>query len=159
MGKRKGNILAIAAVAILMIAAVAVSPLPTVAQQVGDQVLISMKFVNAGVGAKGAGVLQTGELSTLSAAVASATRAEVVAAPATGSVYLRGVVIEKSAGATGVVTISYGTGTNCATSPTTIAAFTNPPIGTIPLGVAVASTKALCLTTEGVNTSARALTN
>lgn len=157
--KSRNGILAGLLIAVAMVIALASTPAPTSAQESPAQKVMSQKFVSNGVGTQGAGVLQTGELSTLSAAVASATRTEVVAAPSSGSTYIRGLVIEKSAGGTGVVTLSYGTGTNCGTGTTTIVVFTNPPIGTIPLGIANTAAKALCITTEGANTSARALTS
>lgn len=121
-----------------------------------------MMTVDSGAAAKGAGVLQTGEVSTLSSAVASATRAQVVAAPTAGSIYLRGIWIEKSATSTGVVTVSYGTGTNCGTGTTTLLSLTAAtsqilPFGYEPIGIQVPATKALCLVTEGANTSVRAL--
>lgn len=130
------------------------------AAQVGEQTLISMKFINAGVQAQASGVLQTGQVSSLSAAVASGTDAQVVAATGAGlSTYIQAVVVEKSAGATGVVTVEYGTGTNCATGKTTIVTYTNPLQNTIPLGILVPAAKAVCLVTEGANTSARILYN
>jgi len=132
----------------------------THAQEVWQQVILNT--LEKGAKAKGVSVLQVGEVSTLSSAVASATRAEVVAAPPAGSIYLRGIWIEKAATSAGLVTVSYGTGTNCATSPTTIlslAAATGQilPFGYQPIGIQVPATKALCLVTEGSDTSVRAL--
>jgi hypothetical protein len=130
----------------------------------GEQVLLSLKMLDAGPSAQGAYTLQTGEESTLSAAVASATLTEVVAAPTAGSVYLRGIWIEKSVTATGSILVRYGTGTNCGTGTTTLISLTAAagqtfPFGYIPIGAQIPSTKALCLVTEGANTSVRALTN
>jgi hypothetical protein len=121
-----------------------------------------MTDVASGPAAKGNGVLQVGEVSTLSAAVASAARTQVVAAPTAGSIYLRGLWIEKSATSSGLVTVSYGTGTNCGSGTTTLlslAAATSQtlPFGYQPIGIQVPATKALCLVTEGANTSVRAL--
>jgi len=137
---------------------------PAAAQQVGDQVLISMKFVKSGPTSQGAGALQTGEVSTLSAAVASATLTEVVAAPASGSIYLRGIWIEKSTTGTGSVLVRYGTGTNCGTGTTTLLALTAATSQTFgfgyhPIGVQLPAANALCLGTDAATTGVRALTN
>lgn len=149
------------AVSALLIATPWTSPS---AQESPAQVTMQQKFVNQGVQAKGAGVALHGELGTLSAAVASATRTQVVAAPAAGvSTILRGVLVESATAATGVVTISYGTGTNCATSPTVITSLaagtsTVIPIGYVPLNVVVPAAKAVCITTDAATTSARVST-
>jgi len=129
------------------------------AQQNGDQQLLNMSWIRTGVSSRGARVLQTGELSTLTAAVASATRAKVADGSASTNIYLRGVVIEKSAGGTGVVTVSTGTGTNCGTSTDVIVVFTNPLSTVIPLGILLTTGEDVCITTEGANTSARLLVN
>jgi hypothetical protein len=154
-----------AAVALVAIMLMLLMPQAAVqAQQVGSQVLISMKFIKAGVGSQGAGVLQTGEVNNLSAAVASGTTAQVVAAPASGSIYLRGLWVEKMTTATGSINVIYGTGTNCGTGTTTLlsmsmAASQIPTVGEYKLGVLVPATKALCLQTDAATTSVRALTN
>lgn len=124
----------------------------------------AFKAVLDGVGAQGAGVLQTAPLYTLSAAVASATRAQVVAAPGAGSIYLAGILVETATNSAGIVTVSYGTGANCGTGTTTLFTLglgtgSSPfPVGFYPVHVLVPATKALCLTTDGATTSARALT-
>ncbi len=127
----------------------------------GDQQMARVRFVKDGVQAQGSGILQIGEAGTLSAAVASATRTEVVAAPTAGSIYLKGIWVEKATATTGLVTVSYGTGANCATGPTTILSIGagSPAIGFYPVNTIVPATKALCLTTDAATTSARALTN
>jgi hypothetical protein len=116
--------------------------------------------VSNGVGAQGAGVLQVGTLGTISAAVASATMTQVVAAPGSGSIVLLGIFVEKATATTGLVTVSSGTGTNCGTGTATLLSIGagSPPIGFYPVGALVGTTKALCLTTDAATTSARALT-
>lgn len=135
----------------------------TKAQETADQVLLNMTFVKNGVSAQGAKTLQVGEVSTLSAAVASATTTQVVAAPASGSVYLRGIWVEKFTTATGSVNVIYGTGTNCGTGTTTLMSLTaaagqNFQFGYYPIGVAVPAANALCLQTDAATTGVRALT-
>jgi hypothetical protein len=145
---------------LLVMVAVTFMPQPVAhaAQAVGEQALLKMRFINDGVQALGSGVLQAESVSTLSAAVASATRASVATAPAAGNIYIKGVVIEKSAGGTGVVTISEGTGTNCGTNTAVIVTFTNPVVSTIPLGIQTPTAlRDVCITTEGASTSARIL--
>jgi len=116
-----------------------------------------------GVGALGAGVKQVATLGTLSAAVASATRTEVVAVNA-GARVLLGVIIETATNAAGIVTVSTGTGTNCGTSTATKVVFgigtaTSPlPVGYYPVNALVAAGSAICLTTDASTTSARVLT-
>jgi len=116
--------------------------------------------VSNGVGAQGAGVLQVGRLGTLSAAVASATMTQVVAAPGSGSIVLLGVFVEKATATTGLVTVSSGTGTNCGTGTATLLSIGagSPAIGFYPVESLVGTTKALCLTTDAATTSARVLT-
>ena len=138
------------------------SPPPAAQGRSGDQQMARMRFVNDGVQALGSGVLQSGEVGTLSAAVATTTRTQVVAAPAAGlSIYLRGVWVEKATATTGSITVTQGTGTDCATSPIVILTIGagSPAIGYYPVNVLVPATKALCLTTDAATTSARALTN
>lgn len=125
---------------------------------VADQIILQMTFANGGPQAKGAGVLQIGQVNTLTAAVASATRAEVVAAPAAGSIYLRALLVEKATASTGSVTVSLGTGTNCGTGTVVVAGpIIVPLVGNLPLGIQLTAAKALCLTTDGAGTSVRAL--
>lgn len=148
-----------AALALVLVAVIAMF-IPAVrveAQQVGSQVLLAMKFVNAGPQAKGASILQTGEVSTLSAATSN-TIAKVVTAPAAGSIYLRGIVVEKVSGATNTVLLSTGTGTNCGTGTAVLLGpITNAPVGYIPLGIQVTAVKDLCVTTDGATTVVRVL--
>src|SRR4051812_24728736 len=158
--KFRTKAIAIFAVLVMAICISMFTPVATVAQQVGDQVLLSMKFISGGVQTQGAGVLQVGEVNTPSAAVATATLTEVVAAPASGSIYVRGVFVEKSTGAAGTYTLKYGTGTNCGTGTTTILGpVTNPTIGFNRIEVLVAAGKALCLQTDAATTLVRSLTN
>jgi hypothetical protein len=126
------------------------------AQQVGDQVLRQMRLISNGVGSAGSGILQTGDLSNLSAAVATATLTRVVTAPASGSTYIRGVVVEKSTGAGGTFTIQTGTGTNCGTGTTLLLGpVTNPPIQQYYLGVLAPAGKDVCIQTDAGTTSVR----
>jgi len=124
----------------------------------------AFKAVKDGVGAQGAGVQQTATLGTLSAAVASATAVEVVAAPGTGSTVLLGLIIEKATNAAGTVLVTYGTGTNCGTGTTTLLSFGPATassllnLGYYPVNALVPAAKALCLTTDANTTSVRALT-
>ncbi len=67
--------------------------------------------------------------------------------------------MEKSAGGTGVITVSTGTGTHCGTSTDVIATFTNPLDTVIDLGILLTSAEDACITTEGANTAARLLVN
>jgi len=121
------------------------------------------KHMLDGVGALGAGVKQVATLGTLSAAVASATRTEVVAVNA-GARVLLGVIIETATNAAGIVTVSTGTGTNCGSSTATKVVFgigtaTSPlPVGYYPVNALVAAGSAICLTTDAASTSARVLT-
>ncbi len=137
---------------------------PSQAQVTPAQQALRQRFLSQGVSALGFGVAQTGEVSTLSAAVATATLTEVVAAPTAGSIYLRGIWIEKSTTGTGSVLVRYGTGTNCGTGTTTLLALTAAAsqtfaFGYYPIGIAVPATKALCLGTDAATTGVRALTN
>jgi hypothetical protein len=152
----------IVAAALLAAAALTIGtlPAPSVAQESAAQV----RFIKHGVQSQGFGVYQVGELSTLSAEVASATLTEVVAAPSSGSIYLRGIWINKSTTGTGSILIRYGTGTNCGTGTTTLMQLTAAsgqtfPFGYVPIGVAVPAAKALCLSTDAATTGVRALTN
>lgn len=126
------------------------------------QTELPKSYVNGGVGAQGAGLLQIGQLNTLSVPVASATTTQAVAAPASGSTYLRALLIEKSTSATGSITVSYGTGTNCGTGNhaiTTLSAATGQtlPSGYQELEILVPAANAVCLATDGSTTSARVL--
>jgi hypothetical protein len=117
------------------------------------------KQVSDGVGSQGAGVLQTAPLFTLSAAVASSTLTQVVAAPGSGSIYLGAILVEKATASSGSFTVEYGTSTNCGTGTTVLfGPVTVPAVGMMPVGVLVPATKALCLVTDASTTSVRALT-
>jgi hypothetical protein len=123
---------------------------------------IRLRTVKDGLGSQGNYLLQTGENSKLSAAVATATLTQVVAAPAAGSLYLRGLWIEKATGTTGAVDVKYGTGTNCGTGTTTIMslaanAAVQIPLGEFKVGYQVPAGKALCLDTDAATTAIRAL--
>ncbi len=162
----KSNRFFVAALAILVAAMLVIMPwAPPQAQgRSGDQQMARVRFFDDGVQSKGTGVLQVGELNTLSAAVASATTTQVVAAPTAGSIYLRGLWIEKMTTATGVVNVIYGTGTNCGTGTTTLFSLSlatgqAPVLGDVYIGVLIPATKALCLQTDAATTSVRALTN
>jgi Na+/H+ antiporter NhaB len=134
-------------------------PLAHAGQAVGEQALLKMRFLNDGVQALGAGVLQTSEINTLSAPIATGTLTETVAAPSAGSVVVAGVLVEKSTGAAGTWTLKYGTGVNCATGTTTILGpVTNPSIGFTRLDIVVPATNALCAQTDAATTLVRTLT-
>lgn len=129
------------------------------AQNVGEQALLKMRFVVDGPQAQGSGILQTGEDSNLSAAQASATLTQLVAAPASNAIYIRGVFVEKSTGAAGTYTLQYGTGTNCGTGTTVLMGpVTNPLIGYAPVGTTLPAGVALCAQTDAATTSIRVLT-
>jgi hypothetical protein len=74
MAKAFGVTLALI-VSVALLAAAATSP---------SQTLVAMRFINAGIQSQGAKVLQTGEMNTLSASVATATLTQAVAAPSLG---------------------------------------------------------------------------
>src|SRR5512146_567119 len=105
----------VALVVVILLLVLAWRPLSQATATTGDQILLGMRWVSGGAQAKGANVLQVGEVSTLSAAVSDVTLTEVVAAPTAGSIYLRGLLVEKSTGAGGTITLQTGTGTNCGT--------------------------------------------
>jgi hypothetical protein len=131
-------------------------PQPVGAQQIGDQQLLKLRFANNGVGTAGSGILETGDVSNLSAAVATATLTKVVTAPTPGSTYIRGVVVEKSTGAGGTFTIQTGTGTNCGTGTAVLLGpITNPPIQQYYLGILAPSGKDVCIQTDAATTSVR----
>jgi hypothetical protein len=123
------------------------------------------KHVLDGVGALGAGVLQTATIGTKSAPVASATMAEVVATTTGGGkTVLLGVFVEKATNTTGSMTVTTGTGTNCA-SNAAVQLTLGPATGSSPLPIAfypvnalMPADRAVCLTTDGSGTSARVLT-
>jgi hypothetical protein len=150
MAKAFGVTLALI-VSVALLAAAATSP---------SQTLVAMRFINAGIQSQGAGVLQTGEVNTLSASVATATLTQAVAAPSAGSVYIRGVLVEKSTGAAGTYTIQTGTGSNCGTGTTVLLGpVTNPPVGFNRLEVLAPATKAVCVQTDAATTLVRVLSN
>lgn len=100
------------------------------------------------------------DFSHITAALASTTLTEVTAAPATGSIVLKGIIVEKSTGATGTYTVRYGTGTNCGTGTTTLfGPVTNPQIGVQLLGVRIPAANALCFVTDAATTGVRAMVN
>ena len=146
---------------LLLIAALLIVSSPPAVKAIGEtgtQTLIAMQFILNGVQAQGKGVLQVGELNTLSAAVASATLTQVVAAPASGSIYLRAILVEKSTGGAGTVTLQSGTGVNCATAPTVLLGpITNPPVGYTRLEILVPAGSALCVQTDAATTGVRVL--
>jgi hypothetical protein len=126
----------------------------------GEQVLLGLKYLNSGVQAQGAKVLQTGEINSLSASVATATLTQVIAAPASGSIYIRGVLVEKSTGAAGTYTIQTGTGTNCGTGTAVLLGpVTNPVIGFNRIEIVAPATKAVCIQTDAATTLVRVLSN
>lgn len=157
----KKHIFTALSLAVLLTLALSTPWITSTAQVVADQVILKMKFVKDGITAQGQNVLQTGEVGTLSAAVATTSLTEVVAAPSSGSIYLRGIWIEKATATTGNVLVRNGTGTNCGTGTATILSIGvgSPAIGYYPLNVLVPGANAVCLSTDASTTSARALTN
>lgn len=150
--------LMIAAFAIvLFVVAVMLTPSTHVlAQQVGDQIILKMRFANQGVQGGGGGILQTGAVSNISTAVATATLTRVVVAPASNQTYVRGVIVEKSTGGTGSFTLQYGTGTNCGTGTTVLLGpVVNPPIQQYNLGLNIPAGQDLCVQTDASTTSVR----
>lgn len=132
------------------------------AQESSEQTRLAQKYIDGGVQAKGAGILQDGQLSTLSASIASATAARLATAPASGSIYLRAILVEKAATAASgsTITLTTGTGTNCGTGTATLLGpIAAPPAGLIPLGVQITAGKDLCGATDAATTVARLLTN
>lgn len=132
------------------------------AQESGDQ--FYFKAIGAGVLYHGNGVLQVGLLNSLSAAVATNTTTQVVAGPAAGSLYLRGIWVEKMTTSTGLVNAVTGTGVNCGTGTATLfsyslAASQAPQWGEFNINVRLPAGNALCLQTDGSTTSVRALYN
>jgi hypothetical protein len=123
----------------------------------GDQILLNMRFVNAGVSAQGTNVLQTGQVSSMSPLIAN-TATKFASAPTSGGVYLRGLLVEKVSGGTSTVTVQTGTGTNCGTGTATLLGpITNLPIGRINLDIIATSAKDVCLVTDAAGTGVRAL--
>jgi hypothetical protein len=123
------------------------------------------KDVKAGVSAQGAGVQQTLEIGTISAAVASNTTAQVVAAPGAGlSTVIMKVWLEKATNTTGYVNVITGTGTNCGTNTATLFALgpstasSGVPLGPYFVGVLAPANYEVCLQTDASTTSARVVT-
>lgn len=134
------------------------------AQAVESWTQTLMNDLASGASAKGAGVLQTGEVSTLSAVASNTTLVALVAAPASGQTYVRGIWIEKFATSTGAITLTSGTTTTteCDTGAATAftisaAAAQLPPFGYQPIGIRIPAGKKLCGSTEGTNTAFRVL--
>lgn len=130
--------------------------------QTGDQRLSAIFFVGDGVSTGGSGVLQVGELGTLSASTNTGI-ARVVTAGA-GSIYLRALWVEKMTTGTGSITVSYGTGTNCGTGTTTLfsmamAASQIPTLGEYKINIPLPAAKDLCVTTDASTTAVRVITN
>jgi len=114
-----------------------------------------------GVEGQGVGVQQVTDVNSLSALVATATLTSVVAAPASNSTIITGMLVEKSTGSAGTVTIQYGTTvkTACDTGTTVLLGpITNPQIGYTPLGgIVVPSGKIVCAQTDASTTGVRLL--
>ncbi len=160
--KKLCTVAVLTVVCLLVVAGVVmISPTQHVsAQQIGDQQLLKLRFANNGIPGQGAGILQTGEVSKVSSAVATATLTQAAAAPVTSSqsTYIRGIVVEKSTGSSGTFTIQTGTGTNCGTSTTVLLGpVTNPPIQLYYLGIVAPPGTAVCIQTDAVTTSVRVL--
>lgn len=123
-----------------------------------------MNDLASGPAAKGAGVLQTGEVSTVSTVASDTTLIALVAAPPTGSIYVRGIWVEKSTTGTGSITLKTGTTTTtpCDTGAATVltlsaASGQTLDFGYHPLGIRVAATKILCGSTDAATTAFRVL--
>ncbi|HEY6349610.1 MAG TPA: hypothetical protein VI636_09395 [Candidatus Angelobacter sp.] len=129
-------------------------------QQVGEQNLLKLSFVGKGVSSTGTNVLQTGEVNSITAPVATATLTRIVFAPASGQTYIRRVMVEKSTGSTGTFTLQYGTGTNCGTGTTVLfGPVTNPQVVPHYIGILVPAGQDLCAQTDASTTSVRVLYN
>lgn len=131
----------------------------TYGQESASQITFAQKFVKSGPQALGAGVLQVAPVNT-GVEIAVATLTQIVAAPASGSVYLDGIFLEKATATTGVVTLKYGTGTNCGTGTTTLI-YVGPQVATsflnlgyYPMHIQVPAGKALCAMTDATTTAA-----
>ncbi len=147
-------------VAAIFLTFVTTSQHPAAAQQTAEQNTLNLTFIGRGISNQGTRILQTGELSSLSAAVATATLTKVVTAPASGATYIRSVAVEKSTGSAGSFTLQYGTGTNCGTGTTVlIGPVVNPTVQPYYLGIAIPSGKDLCVQTDASTTSVRVVFN
>jgi hypothetical protein len=117
----------------------------------------------SGASTKGAGVLQTGQVSALSAVASDTTLISLVTAPATGQTYIRGIWVEKSTTDTGSVTLTFGTTTTtpCDTGATTLtlSAATGQTLrfGYHPLGIRAPAAKIVCGSTDAATTAFRVL--
>jgi len=154
--KAKNTFLALLVVTLVALAGVF---LTTQAQESGSQITLAQKFVKSGPQASGAGVLQVAPVNT-GVEIAVATLTQIVAAPASGSIYVDGIFLEKATATTGTVTLRYGTGTNCGTGTTTLI-YVGPqtttslmPLGYYPMHIQVPATKALCAITDATTTAA-----
>jgi len=131
------------------------------AQEVAEQVTLTTLAV--GPKAKGAGVQQTGHVSTLSAVASDTTLIELVAAPATGQTYIDGIWVEKSTTDTGSVTLTFGTTTTtpCDTGATTLtlsaASGQTLDFGYHELGIRAPAAKKICGSTDAATTAFRVL--
>src|SRR5690348_9269140 len=121
-----------------------------------------MSDVGLGPQTSGYGVLQVNRV-VKSNDINSATLTQLVAAPASGQIFVDGIFLEKATATTGSVTLKYGTGTNCGTGTTTLAyvgpqtATSAVPIGYYPLEVQVPAANALCASTDATTTEALVL--
>lgn len=130
------------------------------AQQVGEQNLLKLYFIGKGVSPQGNNVLQTGEVNSITSAVATSTLTRIVVAPASGQTYIRRVLVEKSTGSTGTFTLQYGTGANCGTGTTVLfGPVTNPQVVPHYIGILVPAGQDLCAQTDAATTSIRVLYN
>lgn len=135
---------------------VVLSVVGLMAQQSGDQNTLNLSFVGRGASARGIKVLQTGDLSSLSSAVATATLTKAVTAPTTGSTYIRAVLVEKATATTGSFTIQTGTGTNCGTGTTVLLGpVVNMPVQQYYMGLQAPAGKDVCIQTDASTTSVR----
>lgn len=121
-----------------------------------------MTDVGLGPQTSGYGVLQTNRV-VKGTDINSATLTQIIAAPATGQIFVDGVFLEKATATTGAVTLQYGTGTNCGTGTATLA-YIGPatstslmPLGYYPLKIQVPAAKALCAKVDATTTDALVL--
>jgi hypothetical protein len=157
---RSKFVLGVSVVLFVMLLMLSFPQTRTVAQQVAEQVVIKMKFINGGPQTNASGLLQVGEVNSLSAAVATATLTQVVAAPTSGSIYLRAIMLEKVTATTGSVTVQSGTGTNCGTGTVVLLGPVIVPVSRyMLLNIRVPAAQAICLQTDAATTSVRALYN
>lgn len=155
--KRKN--LLIGALVLAVIAIFAFTP-PGRAVESWTQTL--MTDVGIGPQTSGYGVLQVNTVNKATSLTATSLT-QLIAAPAAGSIFVDGVVLEKATATTGYAELEYGTGTNCGTGTTALATLGPATstsllnLGYYPLKIQVPAGKALCGVVDGAGTAALVL--